>query len=127
MARIMELRCLATLATLGLALAITGCAKEPECLIADSLVKIESEVLDKHQLQLFLRTSGFQDKVQFYEIYKTTPHFDSCGQSDTEIISQVFIDLELGNPNILAINNKKLSLVYTDDPNSATQIRVNIQ
>lgn len=97
-----------------LAFVTISCSSKTGCLVADSLQEMQSEVLRDEGLHLFLRTTGFNEKEFFYELYKESPAFDECGQSEKKPISQAHIDTTIGTPIKVNIQGDQMKIEYTD-------------
>ncbi len=71
---------------------LIACSSEPGCFIVDSVKLVKTIKIDSRDYFIYLRISGFQDKVAFYELYKGKPTFGECKQSNIEPISYDSVD-----------------------------------
>lgn len=101
-----------------LLLFLTACSNKPDCFVADTIKEITVHSLNEKGLHVFLRSSGFNDKEHFYEMYEGVPAFDDCGQSGSEPISQVDVDTSIGNVRKLIVKSNRLEIVYSNDESS---------
>lgn len=92
--------------------AISACSKKPDCMVADSIQKIENQSLNNKGLHLYLRTSGFSEKEHFYELFRGAPSFNECGITTTDHLYQVHVDTTIGTPEKLIIKNNKIEIEY---------------
>lgn len=96
-----------------ISLVISSCSNEPDCFIADSIKNLEITSLNKDGYTLFLRTTGLNDKENFYELFKGNPKFDVCGKTASKMVFQVHIDDTEGIPVKLIISNDNMNLIYS--------------
>jgi hypothetical protein len=97
---------------------VIACSDKPDCLVADSLKEMTAPSLNEKGLHIFLRTSGFNEKEHFYEMYKGMPAFDSCGRTGSSLISLVHIDRSIGYAQKLIVKDNRMEIVYSDDESS---------
>jgi hypothetical protein len=97
---------------------VTGCSNKPDCFVADTIKEITALPLNENGLHVYLRSSGFNEKEHFYEMYKGIPVFDECGQPGRQSISQVHVDTSIGYPQKLIVKNNRLEIVYSSDDSS---------
>ena len=69
---------------------------------------------------LYVRTVGFQEKTDYFELYEGEPKFDACNYSHENLLYEIYYDdypkkqyvkslsLDLDNP-------EKLKIIYTED------------
>jgi len=102
-----------------LVLNISGCTpSEDDCLTIDQVTELQTLKLDNKEHYLFLRVSGWHDKIEFFVLYDEKPIFDKCMRANISPISDIPIYSENGTASKLLIKNKILSLEYTKDENS---------
>ncbi len=94
---------------------VVACADSPDCFVADSLKEIAVPSLNEKDLHIFLRTSGFNEKEHFYEMYQGVPAFDSCGRTGSSMISLVHVDRSIGYAQKLIVKDNRMEIVYSGD------------
>lgn len=105
--------CLA-LFVLGLALAATSCGG-PDCASSDTVT-----VLDEwNGVSLVYRVTGMQDKMEFFEVYRGKPQFDTCGSARTPAIATEPYQRSQGLLKKLDFRDGRLEIVYTSDPSQS--------
>jgi hypothetical protein len=97
-----------------LLMSLAACSNKADCLTADTIKEITAQSLNEKGVHLFLRSSGFNEKVHFYEMFKGEPTFDECGQTKGKLISQIHVDTSIGKPKKLIVKSNQIELVYTD-------------
>jgi hypothetical protein len=91
---------------------VGGCSNTDDCFLAESFKEIPAPTLNEKGLYIILRSSGFNEKEHFYEMFKGIPTFDECGQTQQKTISQVHVDTSIGRPVKLIVRNNRLEIVY---------------
>lgn len=89
-----------------------ACSKKPDCLVADDIKEVKAVSLGADKYALYLRTSGFNEKEFFYELYKDKPEFDECGRAVTAAVSKIHVDTTEGTPVKLKIIDFALHIEY---------------
>lgn len=84
-------------------------------MIADNVKQLSSPGLERKGLHIFLRTSGFNEKEYFYELFEGIPKFDECGQTQRNFISKTHVDTSIGMPEKLIIRGNKISIEYSSE------------
>ena len=102
---------------------ITACSAETDCFIADSLTPLKTVKIKGTVYFIYLRISGFQDKVASYELYKDKPVFDVCGQSSIEAIYGDSVDPALGIVTKLVVMNDKLIIIYSKESSRIIELK----
>lgn len=92
---------------------LLSCSIDNDCFVADSIEKVKKISIDSKDHFLYLRTSGFNEKEHFYELYNFAPKFNDCGKSTTPPISDIHIDTTEGYVDKLIIKNNKLEIIYS--------------
>jgi hypothetical protein len=98
-----------------IATVLVACSNDTNCLIADSIHPIKMINVDGSEYSIYLKISGFHDKVSFYELYKGKPIFDECGWPNTLAIAEEPVDPSLGAVSKLVIDARRLHIVYTEN------------
>ena len=106
---------------LVLQLSLIACSDETDCGIADAISKVQSVTIKNKSYFLILRTSGFQDKVSFYELYENSPIFDVCGRANFNPVASVEIEAS-ENPSKLIIENQGLKIIYSKNKATNTDL-----
>jgi len=106
---------------------LISCSKNNDCFIADSIEKIKELYVANTVFYLHLRTSGFNEKEYFYELYDKNPKFNNCGKTSTKLISDIHIDTSKGKPIKLIIKDKKLVLLFSNTNTSTTSNIMNFK
>ncbi|MCF6258226.1 MAG: hypothetical protein L3J98_11850 [Gammaproteobacteria bacterium] len=94
-------------------LGTSACTKKPDCFTADSIKEMKIMSLNKKGYFLFLRTSGFQEKIHFYELFKDSPEFDVCGKTLSQPVFQISLDDSEGFPIKLEISEDGMKTIYS--------------
>ncbi len=100
-----------------ISVSLLSCSSDNDCLIADQAEQIRVIQIEKKEYFVYLKISGWHDKVTFYELYDREPIFDQCGVSETHPISVMDVDPDQDNVSGLIINNssKEISITYSKD------------
>ena len=95
---------------------IAACTPENDCFIADQAEQIRVIQIEHKDYYVYLKISGWHDKVTFYELYDREPSFDQCGFSETHPISVMDLDPDQDNVSGLIINssNKEMTIIYSE-------------
>lgn len=119
----------ATLSLTGVAaisLALTQVSCTGRCGVADTVSVIDQ----RDSVYLVYRISGAQDKVEFFEIYRAKPEFDSCGSTQTPTVAK---EPYLGSEGLLKKviwRGNRLEIVYTQKTSESIrpeEARLNIE
>lgn len=102
---------------------LAACSTETECLIADSIHPVKMINVDGSEYSIYLKVSGFHDKVSFYELYKGKPIFDACGKPSSLAISEEPIDSSLGTVSKLVVDTRGLRIVYTENGSQEVDLK----
>lgn len=94
---------------------VSACSSNSDCFIADSVRIVSKAKKDGSGYFLVARTSGFSDKVTFFELYDTKPEFDSCGKTGSKMLDMKVIDDQSGFIKKVKVKNGKLEIEYTND------------
>lgn len=108
---------------------ISGCTpSEDNCLTIDQVTQLKKIKIDNKEHYLFLRISGWHDKIELFNLYDQKPVFDKCMNANIPPISDISVYPENGTASKLLIENKILSLEYTKEKtsNSLENIAVEI-
>ena len=100
-------RALSGVAAIWLALAQVSCTGG--CGVADTVSVIDQ----RDKVYLVYRISGAQDKMEFFEIYRSRPEFDSCGFTQTPAVAK---EPYVGSEGLLKKviwRGNRLEIVYT--------------
>lgn len=98
---------------------ISGCTpSEDDCLTIDQVTELHILKIDSKEHYLFLRVSGWHDKIEFFVLYDEKPIFDKCMKANIPPISDIPIYPENGTASKLFIKNKILSLEYIKEETS---------
>jgi hypothetical protein len=109
--------CLRLVVMAVIALAQASCGTK--CGIADSVT-----VLDVHGgIYLVYRVSGVQKKIEFFEVYRDKPVFDSCGSPQTPMIAQEPYLRSLGFLKKVELHGERLEVIYTQNAQEAIKPR----
>jgi hypothetical protein len=100
--------CLLVLVAAGLGSAEVSCGER--CL------PDQAHVLDTRDgFYLVYRVTGFQDKVEFFEVYKGKPEFNSCGMPQSTALATEFYERKMGLLRKVEWRGDQLRVVYTHD------------
>lgn len=102
---------------------LVACSADNDCFVADSVEKIEELYINDTTYFLYLRTSGFNEKESFYELYDKEPTFDGCRQTDVRPVSDLHVDTSEGTPVKLIIKNNKLNLLFSNNASDSVDLR----
>ncbi|MET1256645.1 hypothetical protein [Aliikangiella maris] len=92
---------------------LSSCNSADECFIADNIFFIENSKLKENNRYLVIRTTGFNKKETFYELYTQKPDFDHCGRSKVEPHFVTHADTTEGRPEKLIYKNDRLDIIYS--------------
>jgi len=92
---------------------LVSCTSTNDCFVADIVEEARTVELQNNKYFLYLRTSGFNDKEFFYELYDQLPKFNQCGISELSPVSDVHVDFSAGNIERLEIDGYQLKVVYS--------------
>lgn len=107
---------------LAAAVAYRISSRIPECGVADSVAVIDQATVAGRPLWLVHRITGFQDKVEFIEVYAQAPVFDSCGHTQQAALSSDAYDPSQGSVRALAMKDGKATLAYTRSPGEGVEL-----
>jgi hypothetical protein len=107
---------------LAVAVAYRVSGRDAECGVADSVAVIDQATVAGRPLWLVHRITGFQDKVEFVEVYVQAPVFDSCGHTRQLALSADTYDPSQGSVRGLALKDGKAALVYTRSPGEGANL-----
>jgi hypothetical protein len=65
--------------------------------------------------------TGFQDKVEYFELYQGKPEFDSCGSTRKEALATAFYEREEGLLKKVELHGNQLEIIYTHDASEAIE------
>jgi hypothetical protein len=99
--------CLLALAVVGLASAEASC--DAKCGASDSVAVLDT----RDGVYLVYRVSGAQDKMEFFEAYRSKPEFDSCGSTQTPVIASEPYQRSQGLLRKLEWHGNRLEIVHT--------------
>jgi len=108
---------LLVLAVVTLASAEASCGRG--CLIIDQAYLLDT----RDDLYLVYRVTGFQDKVEFFEVYRGKPAFDSCGSTESSPIATAFYERNAGLLKKVELHDNRLEIIYTHDPSESIEPR----
>jgi hypothetical protein len=109
---------------ISLALAQISCTGR--CDVADTVSIIDQ----RDSAYLVYRISGAQDKMEFFEIYRAKPDFDSCGSTRTPAIAKEPFQASEGLLKKVIWRGNRLEIVYTQKTSESIrpeQARLNIE
>jgi len=98
----------------------TGC--DGDALGQDQIRLLDSLQEGDKTWHLYTRTTGFQDKAVFFELYDAAPVFDQCERASIEPVYQIDYNDYPDKQHVKTITlqsdeTEKLSIVYTKDQN----------
>lgn len=102
---------------------ISGYSRQENCLVVDTVKELKAHQLNEDGYSLFLRTSGLNEKENFFELYQLNPKFDDCGLAMSAPIFQLHVDDTKGLPVKLLIFSNKMEMVYSNN----TQSRIDLE
>lgn len=101
----------------------SACSSSTDCMVSDVVESVSEVEIEEKKYSLYLRTSGFGEKENFYELYDHVPEFDVCGVSRSSPISEVHVDTTAGSIVRLDIKENILSLRYSKDLDNAKNLK----
>lgn len=110
--------------------AILGCSDNGGCFVAETVGQVQKINISGADHFLYLRSSGFNEKEHFYELYRNEPEFDDCGKANLTPLSEVHIDPNEGTVARVVIDKSKLTIVYSKEKsqtNNLTSVPVEVQ
>jgi len=99
----------------GLMLAAVSCG--PRCGSSDSVALLDVQ----NGNYLVYRVSGAQDKMEFFELYRRKPEFDSCGSTQTPVIATVPYQRSQGLLKKVELREDRLEIVYTSNVSESVE------
>lgn len=79
------------------------------------------------QRYIYLRITGFQEKMYFYELYSKKPTFDDCGAADIEPLDAAHIDRERGFPSAVDMQGPVFEIRYRKEGSFSEAELTNIE
>jgi hypothetical protein len=79
------------------------------CGVADTVSIVDS----RDGNFLVYRVSGLQDKMEFFEVYRSAPKFDSCGAATTPAIAKEAYLRSEGMLKKVELHGDQLAIAYT--------------
>lgn len=111
-------------AAISLALAQVSCIGR--CGVADTVSVIDQ----RNGVYLVYRISGAQEKMEFFEIYRAKPEFDSCGSTQTPALAKEPYLSSEGLLRKVIWRRNRLEIVYTRRSSESIrpeEARINIE
>ena len=105
-------------------LIVTGCDKNGDCVIADSVVLIATHDDNGTRYRVYQRISGFNEKERFFELYDSEPAFDACGQPSSPPVSVGHDDDSAGSLQEIRVISDRLELIYANRPSAGERSQV---
>lgn len=105
-----------------IAVGTLACTDNNDCFVAETVTPVKTIRIGGVDHFLYLRSSGFNEKEHFYELYKRSPKFDECGKTDISPISEVHLDTSEGVIVKLVIDKHKLKIIYSEEDNQGTDL-----
>lgn len=90
---------------------LTACSRD--CFVADSYEEIHESKLNNIHLFLYIKTTGFNEKQQSFQLYSVRPVFDDCGMPSVEPVAEEYIDVSAGYVEKLMIKNGRITVIYS--------------
>jgi hypothetical protein len=90
-----------------------GCRSD--CSSPDTFTVVDS----KSAGTLVYRVSGFQEKLEFFELYSGNASFDHCGRTSATLLDKVEYDRSEGKLKAIVLHGKRLSVVHTNKGSEA--------
>ena len=87
----------------------------PKCGVADQA----SIVDEKDGAFLVHRVTGFQEKLEFFELYREKPRFDLCGKTKTSPVAQEPYERSEGLLKGVQVRGNALQIVLTSKRSEA--------
>jgi hypothetical protein len=105
-----------------LLLAIAGCDNDCSFEIAADQIRFADSIDENGKTYyLYTRTTGFQDKIVFFELFDMQPKFDDCEKSNIKPIYVVDYD---DYPNYPDKQEKQYIKSLTLQPNQGEKLRI---
>ena len=101
---------------------IIGCSVQDDCFVADSVHLVATVTDDVGSYSIVLRTSGLQEKENFYELYEGAPDFDDCGRTTVPLLDVVHVDVSEGGISYLRIQGHKIHVIYGSDGSAVVDL-----
>lgn len=109
-----------------LALIGVGCSSEEEqeaCLVRDQILVLDQQSIDDKTYTLVHRLSGFQEKIEYVELYAGKPTFNRCGETDLMPIGAIDFDHARGRFQSMAFRGGVLTIIYTQDDGASKPLQ----
>jgi len=101
---------------------ITACTKEPDCMVSDQVQFLKEFSVANTPYFLYVRRSGFSDKMSYLEFYDIKPNFDQCGEPSQAQLSQVPVSDLGNNPIRIVIHDLLIVVEYGEEPYSSPDL-----
>ena len=100
-----------------------ACSSPGKCFTSDVVDELQRVNIENKEYHLYLRTTGFNEKEHFYELYGEKPIFDDCGLTESLLISEIHVDSSVGTVSKLVVSDNKLKLEYSKDGLASLDLR----
>jgi len=100
----------------------TACTKEPDCMVSDQVEFLKEFSVANTPYFLYVRRSGFSDKMSYLEFYAVKPDFDQCGEPSQPQLSQVPVSDLGNNPIRIVIHDLLIDVEYGEEPYSSPDL-----
>lgn len=101
---------------------ILGCSDNHGCFVAETVTPVKKITITGLDHFLYLRSSGFSEKENFFELYKNKPEFDDCGKASLTPLSEVHIDSSKEMIDKVVIDKHKLTIVYSKEKTQSNNL-----
>jgi len=111
---------IAALVVIAIVYILPRSSDDTDCFFRDSVRILDEQIVGNENYHLYLITTGWHDKVEYFSLYKNGVNFNSCGQSDTSAIDTQAIDYGPEGeeyvqwPKEIIITGEKIQIVYSD-------------
>lgn len=103
-------------AAVTLAILLSACDAGPNCFIIDRVTVLRDGIeLGGKTHTLVHRLSGFEEKVDYYELFEGKPDFDICGHTQARPIASDVYEPEHGFIKELTLSGSRLEIHYMKD------------
>lgn len=100
-------------------LLLNACTKENDCFVEDTNHEIRVVAIGQNTYYLYLKISGWHDKMSFLVLYDKQPLFDNCGRAKQEIIGATVIEPNnQSSVEIELMDHKIMEIQFEDTANS---------
>jgi len=104
-----------------ISVSLLSCSSDNDCFIVDQVEQLRVIQIEKKDYFVYLKITGWHDKIVFYELYDQEPVFNQCGISETLPVSTMNVNPDLDPEKekvsglIINSRSKEMTVIYSKD------------